>query len=48
MNQGNMKITRTFPHMSRVMIWDLDETIINSFHRVAPCCDDNRNVNLIK
>ncbi|WLW41248.1 hypothetical protein LPEKDOOE_00163 [Salmonella phage KKP 3953] len=48
MNQVNMNITRTFPHISRVMIWDLDGTIINSFHRVAPCFDDNGNLDLIK
>ncbi|AXC43201.1 5'-deoxyribonucleotide monophosphatase [Salmonella phage S124] len=48
MNQVNMNITRAFPHISRVMIWDLDGTIINSFHRVAPCFDDNGNLDLVK
>ncbi|QXN67502.1 hypothetical protein [Klebsiella phage vB_Kpn_3] len=31
-----------------IMIWDLDGTIINSFHRVAPCFDDKGNLDLNK
>lgn len=31
-----------------VKIWDLDGTVINSFHRVAPCFDNEGNLNLAK
>ncbi|MFP9219739.1 hypothetical protein, partial [Enterococcus faecalis] len=48
MNQVKTNITRNFPHISRVMIWDLDGTIINSFHRVAPCFDSEGNLDLNK
>lgn len=48
MNQVKMNISRSFPHISRVMIWDLDGTIVNSFHRVAPCFDSDGNLDLNK
>lgn len=48
MNKETMIISRTFPHISRVMIWDLDGTVVNSFHRVAPCFDSAGNLDLNK
>lgn len=32
--------------MLKVNIWDLDGTVINSFHRVSPCLDKQGNLNL--
>lgn len=32
----------------RVNIWDLDGTVINSFHRVSPCLDSNGDLDLDK
>lgn len=43
-----MKINSVFSEVKKVMIWDLDGTIINSFHRVAPCFDNEGNLNLTK
>ena len=48
MNKAIINSFRNFPHISRVMIWDLDGTIINSFHRVAPCFDSEGNLDLNK
>jgi hypothetical protein len=36
------------PNIKNVRIWDLDGTVINSFHRVAPCFDSEGNLNLAK
>lgn len=34
------------PNIKTVRIWDLDGTVINSFHRVQPCFDSEGNLNL--
>lgn len=34
------------PNIKTVKIWDLDGTVINSFHRVKPCFDEEGNLNI--
>lgn len=48
MNTPIIKLAQVFPQILKVMIWDLDGTIINSFHRVAPCFDLEGNLDLTK
>lgn len=44
----NIKVNQTFPHIKFVKLWDLDGTVIDSFHRVKPCFDEEGNLNLAK
>lgn len=43
-----MNVKNVYPEVKQVKIWDLDGTVINSFHRVAPCFDGEGNLNLTK
>lgn len=43
-----MKVNTIFADVKTVKIWDLDGTVVNSFHRVAPCFDEAGNLDLTR
>lgn len=43
-----MNIKNVYPSVKKVILWDLDRTVINSDHRVLPCYTENGDLDLVK